>query len=128
MGISDLLKDLVNVKLLGELFLYFIKHLESSLEWLLLESLVVIEATQYRSCYRIKNDVVFGQVDFDKLVLNLVNGRGHSTFEILTLRLFLQLFSLKIFLVLLSDEQSTGDTHEQQFVREVASNDTEEEL
>jgi len=127
-GISNLLKDLVNVKLLGELFLYLIKHLESSLEWLLLEGLVVIEATQYRSGYRIENDVVFGQVDFDKLVLNLVTGRGHSTFEILTLRLFLQLFSLKIFLVLLSDEQSTGDTHEEQFVREVASNDTEEEL
>lgn len=87
-----------------------------------------LEATQYWSGYRIENDVVFGQVDFDKLVLNLVTGRGHSTFEILTLRLFLKLFSLKIFLVLLSDEQSTGDTHEQQFVREVASNDTEEEL
>jgi hypothetical protein len=88
-GISNLLKDLVNVKLLGELFLYLIEHLESSLEWLLLESLVVIEATQYRSGYRIENDVVFGQVDFDKLVLNLVTGRGHSTFEILALRLFL---------------------------------------
>ena len=46
MGISDLFKDLVDVELLGELFFNLVKHLESSLEWLLFESFMVNEATQ----------------------------------------------------------------------------------